>query len=69
MKRLLVKCADFNGHKDVLFMMKPDDFRLTDERFKGDYTTLDKGTYKSRVLTTEKSGAFQVFSDWSVKSI
>ena len=65
--KYLVKDNDYNGHKDVLFMMNMNDFRLTDDRFKDDYEVLGKGKYAKKVLTVNGI-AYKVFSDWSVKA-
>jgi len=66
--KVLVKANDYNGHKDVLFMMQADDFRLTNMTFKNNYTVLAQGKYSKRILKTEL-GDFNVFSDWSVKKV
>lgn len=72
--RLLVRVGDYNGHKDVLFMMKQDDWRLTDERFAPNHTVVANGTYTHRhpepgvIGTLVADGvAYGVFSDWSVR--
>lgn len=70
-KFILARCADYNGHKDVLFMMEADDFRLTDALFSANYTILDDApTYdwRTRRLATNQ-GEFLVCSDWSLKPL
>jgi len=62
--KLLVKANDYNGHKNVLFMMKSDDFRVGTDN----YTVLAKGKLSKNVLKTTK-GDYTVFSDWSVKKL
>lgn len=67
--KVLVRCADYNGDKDVLFMMKADEFRLTDPRFSANYTVLDAApvyTHKTRTLSSSL-GVFRVFTDWSLR--
>lgn len=61
-----VLCADYNGHKDVLFMMELDDFRLGSK----EYTLLATGAYdrKAHTLTCGKSVCY-VYEDWSIKEI
>lgn len=66
-KKVLVKCDDYNGSKDVLFMFDDkNDFRLKDP--KSEYTILCEGSYTKGFLKTEM-GNFQVFSDYSVKKV
>src|SRR4051794_1206753 len=66
----LVGCGDYNGHADGLFMMKSDDFRLSDERFSANYTVLGDGRYdhKARTLTVGGS-VYRVYADWSLKEV
>lgn len=83
MNRLLVNCKDYNGHKDVLFMMREDDFRLNPghrinknlpakvvKNMQGNYDVLGEGeyTHKKRELVIGKK-TYRVFPDWSVKEI
>lgn len=68
MKRLLVKCSEYNGFKNILFMMDKKDFRLIDEDFKNEWEILGEGDYKKKVLTIGKD-KYKVFSDWSVKKM
>ncbi len=66
-KRLMVICRDYNGHKDVRFMMNSDDFRLTDARFAADYAIVGEGSYDHHARTLTVDGrAYHVFSDWSL---
>jgi hypothetical protein len=66
-RRLMVICRDFNGDKDVRFMMNSDDFRLTDARFAADYTTVGESTHDHHARTLTVDGrAYRVFSDWSL---
>jgi hypothetical protein len=66
-RRLMVICHDYNGHRDVPFMMNSDDFRLTDPQFAGNYTIVREGIYDhcTRTLTID-GRAYHVFSDWSL---
>lgn len=58
---LLVCCADYNGQKNILFMMRADDDRVGTQN----WTVLDyNATYKNHVLTTTR-GRFIVHEDWS----
>lgn len=69
---VLVRCGDYNGHKNVLFMMDTTDFRLSDERFSSNYEVLAPGEYagRARQLTVAERGeTYQVFEDWSLKLI
>lgn len=66
--RVLAVAADYNGYKDVLFMFKADDFRLTDERFSGGYTILGDAEYVHKTRTLTCGGkTYRVYPDWSVK--
>ena len=63
----LVRAADYNGYKDILFMMDPDDFRLSDERFSSNYAVLGEGAYAVRAKTFTVDGKlYQVHADWSL---
>lgn len=69
--KLLVCCADYNGHKDVLFMMKPDDFRLTTEKpGGGDWgykmVAAGRSSDRNRLLTLDDGTEYTVHADWSV---
>ena len=64
--RLMVICRDYNGLRDVPFMMNSDDFRLADAQF-GNYTIVGEGIYDHCVRTLTVDGrAYHVFSDWSL---
>jgi len=66
---VLVRCADYNGHKDILFMMDATDFRLTDKRFSAGYPVIADGDYdkKAARFTIPSTGdAYQVHGDWSL---
>lgn len=62
---ILVNCRDYNGHKDVKFMMSPDDFHLADPN----YQVLDPAAVYSRrhKTLTSSRGTFTVCADWSVR--
>lgn len=67
-RMLLVRAADYNGSKDVLFMMEPDDFRLRDPVLREGWTVLnDHATYTKlpQLLQTE-DGFYKVHIDWSL---
>ena len=66
-KRVFVNCKDYNGHKNVKFVMRPNDFRLTDEVFSDDYETLgDVNVLNNGFAFSGK--LYTVHSDWSVSS-
>ena len=60
----LVRAAVYNNRKDVLFMMKSDDFRFND----GNYIPIAPGKFDNKTKTlTINDGVYQVYADWSVK--
>lgn len=65
----LVKAKDYNGSKDVLFMMKSDDHRFGTDN----YETIGRGTFAKGILTvctdTDRFKMYRVFPDWSVRAI
>ena len=63
-KKVLVKCVDYNGHKDILFTMSPSDFRYND----GNYQHFATGTLKARVFRADDGKTYKVFSDGSAKA-
>jgi hypothetical protein len=65
----LVRCADYNGYRNVLFMMDGDDFRLSDARFSSNYTVLASDVYAARdkTFTTADGDTYTVFADWSLQ--
>jgi hypothetical protein len=66
-KRLVVICRDYNGLKDIPFMMNSDDFRLIAPRFAADYTVVGEGIYDHPARRWAVDGrAYHVFSDWSL---
>ncbi len=69
--KVLAICADYNGYKNVLFMMKSDDCRLAPGEEKWGYRVLEKATFnfKEKIMTTQSGKRYTVFSDWSVKEI
>jgi hypothetical protein len=70
MIKVLANCKSYNGHKNVLFMMDADDFRILDSE-KWGYEVLDaKAEYnrKERTLTSGKD-KYHVFSDRSLKKL
>ena len=58
----LTICKDYNGRKDVLFMMRDDDTREG-------YETATRGKYARGVLTTNDGLTYKVHADWSVSAI
>ena len=65
MKKLLVLCADYNGCKNIQFMMDLDDPRIDGVK----WTLLDSGKYSKGILTTSKGLKFKVWADWSLTQI
>lgn len=61
--RVIVNCADYEGHKNVLFMMEESDSRLHDPE--SGYTLVTTGTYSKKVFTGTNNKRYQIFSDWS----
>lgn len=64
-KKVFVICKDYNGYKDVPFMMSSDDYRAGSEN----YPIVDpapKYSHKEKTLTTNR-GTFEVCSDWSLR--
>lgn len=70
-KKIIVNCADYNGHKNIPFMMSSDDFRLTDPRFKDDYSVIAEGkaSDRNRLFVAVDGTQYTVHYDWSVTEI
>lgn len=68
-RKVLARCADYNGHENVLFMMADTDFRLAHPVLSKNYTILDRAPrLKGKVLTTNQ-GSFKVCPDWSLTTL
>ncbi|GEM_PF-4365558 len=69
--KLLVIAKDYNGHKDILFMMNENDSRITEngKSNNGNYEILDYGDFENNILTVSDNVKYKVFEDWSVKEI
>jgi hypothetical protein len=66
---VLARCRDYNGHPDVLFMMKADDFRLSDPVHGYSVLCRDcKYDRKAKTLTAD-GVTYRVFADWSLKAV
>ena len=64
--KIIVNCADYNGYKNVLFMMGTKDYRLSDPEY--GYTKVSDGQYISKLRKfVTPNGVYSVFSDHSVK--
>lgn len=63
----LVRCGDYNGFKNVLFLMKSNDFRFND----GNYMSIERGMFVNRRknFVTDSGDLYKVASDWSVKKV
>jgi hypothetical protein len=73
--KILVNCKDFNGYKNCIFMMKSDDFRLTNS-YMGNviefgYTKIADGKFntKERKFVTDAGDTYKVYRDWSAEKI
>lgn len=60
----LALCRDYNGTKNVLFMMLPKDDRLGGTNWQD----LGVGVFDPAGVLTVDGMSFQVFPDWSVRS-
>ena len=65
MKKLLVLCKDYNGYKNIIFMMNANDDRLNTPNRE----IISEGKYSRGVLTTLDGRKFKVHCDWSVTQI
>jgi len=70
MAHAIVNCHDYNGYKNVLFMMGTDDFRYKEPK-KWGYDHIHHGKYdrKARVFVANTGEQFEVYEDHSVKKI
>lgn len=65
--RLMVRCRDHDGYRDVAFMMSRDDPRLSDPRSSENWRILAEGDYEHATRTLTVDGcAYHVFSDCSL---
>lgn len=64
--KVLAKCKNYNGHKNVLFMMDTDDHRLFEKAW--GYETIDSKAEYNRKEKTLTSGdtVYHVYSDRSL---
>lgn len=71
--KCVVLCKKYNNSTDVLFMMRQDDFRLRDPRFKDNYEVLHPAVacrYNHQRRTLVAGGTtYQVFADWSLRAL
>lgn len=64
--KFLVNCANYNGNKNILFMMAADDFRLND----GNWQVISPANYDRKTKTLVAEGKqYKVFCDWSVRAV
>lgn len=61
----LVNCLDYNGHKNVLFIMEKSDFRYNTNN----YVHQKDGEKVGNRFRAEDGTIYQVFSDWSVRQL
>lgn len=73
-RKLLVHCKSYNGYKDIIFMMRSNDERITPGHLlcTGNYTLYAEGTFTVArmgdtigVFATVDGRRFKVFRDWS----
>ncbi len=70
MKKGIYKCSDYNGYKDVLFLMSHTDAEFSNGIGVSEYTlTSNVVSLKKKVATTEAGDQFSVFADGSVKLV
>lgn len=58
----LMNCRDYNGHKDVLFVMRADDFRIGNDNWQ----FISTGRLDGAIYTIPSGQQFVVHYDWSV---
>jgi hypothetical protein len=63
--KILALCRDYNGNKDVLFMMESSDFRLDGDN----WVKFADGKYAKGIFTATNGNRYRVYGDWSVQSI
>ena len=66
-EKVLARCDDYNGFKNVLFVMDADDFRIGN----GNYHKLADGVFsrKNHHFTANDGRQFKVFADRSAKPV
>ena len=72
LNRVLARCADYNGHKDVLFMIERNDMEERNKLIPGKWTMIEpisKVWLFEPVVETESGKMYHVYEDWSVKQI
>lgn len=64
-KKSIVVARDYNGYKNVLFMMRADDFRYNTK----DYTVVENGEFdrSRREFRTADGKVYQIYADWSAQ--
>jgi len=67
-KRNYVNHKDYNGYKDIKFVMETDDFRLTNPAFSDDYEVIASVDVKNGKFSLNGQ-IFEVFSDSSVSPL
>ena len=63
--KIIALCRDYNGIKDVLFMMESNDFRLDGKN----WVKVADGKFAKGIFTSANGNRYRVLADWSVKSI
>lgn len=66
-KKSIVVARDYNGYKNVLFMMRSDDFRYNSNEH--GYTVVEDGEFDKscREFRTTDGKVYQIYSDWSAQ--
>jgi hypothetical protein len=67
--KYLVEAADYNGHKNILFMMDMDDERVNNGNYKSISTDCFYNKKNKTLIDFNTKKTYNVFEDWSVKEI
>lgn len=59
--KILALCRDYNGHKNVLFMMDASDSRIDGKN----WIKVADGKYAKGVFTSDNKNKYRVHADWS----
>jgi hypothetical protein len=61
-----VRCAEYNGIRNVLFLMRHDDWRFRSER----YQEVTSGAFETPGVFAGTNGQrYQIYPDWSAKAL
>lgn len=62
--KIIALCRDYNGTKNVLFMIEANDTRIDGKN----WVKVADGKYSKGVFTSTKGNRYRVYADWSVQS-